>query len=155
MDFEGLIENFEGIWNEAISLAEPKKGAVNLKVGLLGNTDVGKTSLSRRFGMREVPDDKARNLRTVGIDTVNCFLKIDLHKLLEPEINANGGSLNGVNLDDNVIRLSIWDTAGQEQASSVNHTYVRGVDGMLLVSDLTRMHTFETISEWSRQVLSL
>ena len=60
-----------------------------------------------------------------------------------------------MNLDDNVVRLSIWDTAGQEDSTSINHTYVRGVDGMILVHDLTRIDTFKTIEKWSRQVLSI
>lgn len=133
------------MWNEAISFADPQKGAVNIKIGLLGNTNVGKTSLSRKFAKRDNIDTNATNLKTTGIDMYTTFLKIDIGKLLEKEIINNGGSLNGVNLDDNVIRLSIWDTGGQEQSISVNHTYVRGVDGMLLVHDLTRMETFETI----------
>lgn len=117
--------------------------------------DVGKSSLSRKFAKGENINPLAKNIKTTGIDMFNTFVKIDIAKILEKDIQANGGSANGVNLEDNIIRLSIWDTAGQEMSSSVNHTYVRGVDGMILVHDLSRKDSFDSIEGWARQVLSL
>ena len=128
---------------------------MNIKLGLLGNMDVGKSSLSRKFAKRESIDSSAKNIKTTGIDMFNTWCKIDIAKILEKDIAANGGSANGVNLEDNIIRLSIWDTAGQELSTNVNHTYVRGVDGMILVHDLSRKDSFDSIEVWARQVLSL
>ncbi len=50
---------------------------MNVKIGLLGNSDVGKTSLSRKFAKRVDIDVEAPNLKTTGIDMLNCYLKID------------------------------------------------------------------------------
>ena len=48
------------IWDLAISITEKKKDAPILKIGVIGNADVGKTSISRRFTERiEIdPDQK-------------------------------------------------------------------------------------------------
>lgn len=58
-------------------------------------------------------------------------------------------------IEDTLFRLTVWDTGGQEKHNSVDHTYVRGVDGMILVCDMTRKKTFETIERWCRQVINI
>jgi GTPase SAR1 family protein len=87
-----------------------QKGVVKINLGMLGNTDVGKTSLSRKFAKGESADPKAKNLKTSGIDMQHIFLKVDLKMILKKELEENGAE--GINVDDNVIRLSIWDTGG-------------------------------------------
>lgn len=41
------------------------------------------------------------------------------------------------------MKLSLWDTAGQETYKSVTRSYFRGASGALLVFDLSRKATFE------------
>ena len=46
------------------------------------------------------------------------------------------------------LKLSNWDTAGQEQFKSLTRSYFRGASGALLVFDLTRRETFDHVTEW-------
>jgi GTPase SAR1 family protein len=46
------------------------------------------------------------------------------------------------------MKLSLWDTAGQETYKSVTRSYYRGASGALLVFDLTRKSTFQHVTDW-------
>jgi small GTP-binding protein len=46
------------------------------------------------------------------------------------------------------MKLSIWDTAGQETYKSVTRSYFRGAAGALLVFDITRPATFASVTQW-------
>eukprot|EP00005_Dracoamoeba_jomungandri_P001985 CAMPEP_0174250002 /NCGR_PEP_ID=MMETSP0439-20130205/315_1 /TAXON_ID=0 /ORGANISM="Stereomyxa ramosa, Strain Chinc5" /LENGTH=199 /DNA_ID=CAMNT_0015329959 /DNA_START=47 /DNA_END=646 /DNA_ORIENTATION=+ len=51
-------------------------------------------------------------------------------------------------IDDNQVKLQIWDTAGQEKFRSITRSYYRGAAGALLVYDITRRSTFEHLTTW-------
>lgn len=46
------------------------------------------------------------------------------------------------------MKLSLWDTAGQEQYKSITRSYFRGASGALLVFDITRRKTFDNVTSW-------
>ncbi|MCJ1285337.1 hypothetical protein MMC26_004677 [Xylographa opegraphella] len=46
------------------------------------------------------------------------------------------------------MKLSLWDTAGQETYKSITRSYFRGASGALLVFDISRRATFESVTEW-------
>lgn len=46
------------------------------------------------------------------------------------------------------MKLSLWDTAGQETYKSVTRSYFRGASGALLVFDITRKPTFLHVTDW-------
>lgn len=46
------------------------------------------------------------------------------------------------------MKLSLWDTAGQETYKSVTRSYFRGASGALLVFDLSRKSTFLHVTDW-------
>ncbi|KAI1196007.1 P-loop containing nucleoside triphosphate hydrolase protein [Nemania serpens] len=46
------------------------------------------------------------------------------------------------------MKLSLWDTAGQEIYKSVTRSYFRGASGALLVFDITRRATFTHATDW-------
>ncbi|KAI1506586.1 secretion-related small GTPase SrgD [Biscogniauxia marginata] len=46
------------------------------------------------------------------------------------------------------MKLSLWDTAGQETYKSVTRSYFRGASGALLVFDITRRSTFTHVTDW-------
>ncbi|KAH8593225.1 secretion related GTPase SrgD [Bisporella sp. PMI_857] len=46
------------------------------------------------------------------------------------------------------MKLSLWDTAGQETYKSVTRSYFRGASGALLVFDISRRGTFEHVTDW-------
>ena len=46
------------------------------------------------------------------------------------------------------MKLSLWDTAGQETYKAITRSYFRGASGALLVYDITRRSTFEHATAW-------
>lgn len=46
------------------------------------------------------------------------------------------------------MKLSLWDTAGQETYKSVTRSYFRGASGALLVFDISRKSTFSHVTDW-------
>ncbi|TVY20432.1 Ras-related protein RABB1b [Lachnellula arida] len=46
------------------------------------------------------------------------------------------------------MKLSLWDTAGQETYKSVTRSYFRGASGALLVFDISRRQTFNHVQDW-------
>lgn len=46
------------------------------------------------------------------------------------------------------MKLSLWDTAGQETYKSVTRSYFRGASGALLVFDISRKQTFAHVTDW-------
>ena len=46
------------------------------------------------------------------------------------------------------MKLSLWDTAGQETYKSITRSYFRGASGALLVFDITRRSTFLHAIDW-------
>merc|ERR1712063_189343 len=59
-----------------------------------------------------------------------------------------------ITIDDNQIKLQIWDTAGQESFRSITRSYYRGAAGALLVYDITRRDTFNHVSRWLEEARS-
>ncbi|KAH0788960.1 small GTP-binding protein [Histomonas meleagridis] len=105
----------------------------SLKVVLVGDSGVGKTSIARRF-----VDGKfyANPLTTVGTD---FFEKM-------------------VNAEDRNIKLAIWDTAGSENFKSLIPIYYKDANIIIFVfavgsSGRTEaQRTFDSINEWHKQV---
>lgn len=92
---------------------------VSKKICMIGDFAVGKTSLVSRF-VKNVYSEKY--LTTVGV-------KIDTKE---------------ISINDEVIKLVIWDLAGEDRFNSVRLNYLRGAAGYILVSDGTRPDTLET-----------
>ena len=55
-------------------------------------------------------------------------------------------------IDDKIIKLQIWDTAGQESFKSLNKIFYRGSHCVFLVYDLTREETFHNVEDWLKEV---
>ncbi|PWN23245.1 ras-domain-containing protein [Microstroma glucosiphilum] len=53
------------------------------------------------------------------------------------------------------VKLQLWDTTGQEKFRSVTRNYYRGAAGALLVYDVTKRSTFESLPRWLADVRSL
>jgi len=53
-----------------------------------------------------------------------------------------------INIEDQQIKLQIWDTAGQESFRSITRSYYRDAAGALLVYDITRRESFHHLGRW-------
>ena len=57
-----------------------------------------------------------------------------------------------IEINNKIIKIQIWDTAGEEQFQSITKTYYKGAVGALLIYDITRKETFEHITKWLNEV---
>ncbi|EJD00362.1 ras-domain-containing protein [Fomitiporia mediterranea MF3/22] len=98
---------------------------INVKLLLIGNSSVGKSSLLLRFSDEQwLPEDEAS--ATIGVD-------FRVHKM---EINGKK------------VKLSIWDTAGQERFRTITSSYYRGAQGIILVYDVANRESFAALPRW-------
>lgn len=97
---------------------------VSKKVCLLGDFAVGKTSLLRQY-VEGIFEDKY--LSTIGV-------KIDRKIVSLPDCEQ-----------DRQLTLIIWDLAGSEKFNQARANYLRGSAGAILVCDLTRPATLDSL----------
>lgn len=57
-----------------------------------------------------------------------------------------------VPLGPHTLKLQVWDTAGQEAFRAIVRTYYRGTAAALLVFDVTRRHTFDSLPSWLSEI---
>jgi small GTP-binding protein len=94
-----------------------------LKLCLLGDGAVGKTSLVRRF-VFDAFDDKY--IMSFGTKV----------------------SKKVIDLGEVSVDLMIWDILGQKTQRALHGAYYRGAAGALLVCDGTRVETMQSLSSW-------
>lgn len=56
------------------------------------------------------------------------------------------------NYPNYLIKLQLWDLAGQKHFSFVRPPFYRGASGLIYVFDLTRRSSFQNILEWKLEV---
>ncbi|XP_026413285.1 ras-related protein RABC2a-like [Papaver somniferum] len=99
----------------------------SFKILLVGDSGVGKSSILVSFISNTTEDLSP----TIGVD-----FKIKMFSV--------GGKK---------LKLTIWDTAGQERFRTVTSSYYRGVQGVILVYDVTKRETFTNLSDsWAKDV---
>jgi len=50
------------------------------------------------------------------------------------------------------VKVTIWDTAGQERFRTLTSSYYRGAQGIILVYDVARKETFDSLDIWLQEV---
>ena len=50
------------------------------------------------------------------------------------------------------VPAKIWDTAGQERFHTITHSFYKQSHGVLLVYDVTDIHTFDNIHNWLNNI---
>lgn len=99
----------------------------NLKIILIGDSGVGKTSLLQRFCDNEFSNNF---LTTIGIDF----------------------KIKTITLNGQPVKLQIWDTAGQERFRTITQAYYRGADGIVMVFDIDDRASFDNMLQWKRSI---
>ncbi|MFW9874647.1 MAG: Rab family GTPase [Candidatus Thorarchaeota archaeon] len=95
-----------------------------IKICLLGEAGVGKTSLVYRFIENKFRENYKQ---TLGVN----LLKKDV------DLPEYGG-----------ISAQIWDLGGQESFKSLRKLYLEGANGGLVIFDLTDRKSFDKLNEW-------
>ncbi|KAF2200357.1 hypothetical protein GQ43DRAFT_441641 [Delitschia confertaspora ATCC 74209] len=99
-----------------------------LKVIILGDSGVGKTSLMNQYVNKKF---SASYKATIGAD----FLTKE------------------VLVDDRLVTMQLWDTAGQERFQSLGVAFYRGADCCVLVYDVNNSKSFDTLDSWRDEFL--
>ncbi|KAJ1551484.1 Ras- protein Rab-5C [Cladochytrium tenue] len=111
------------------SAAPPAAAAkpIQVKLVLLGEAAVGKSSLVLRFVNNEFQENK------------------------EPTIGA-AFLTQKCKLDDKVIKFEIWDTAGQERFHSLAPMYYRNAQAAVVVYDITKTSSLDKAKSWVKEL---
>ena len=59
-----------------------------------------------------------------------------------------------LNLDNSLVQLQLWDTAGREKFHAMGASFYRNAECCVLVCDLTDAKSFETIDTWRQEFLT-
>ena len=51
-------------------------------------------------------------------------------------------------VDGKKVKLQIWDTAGQERFKTIQASYYKGANGVLVVYDITNRESFSHLNSW-------
>jgi small GTP-binding protein len=109
---------------------------ISKKICLVGDFNVGKTSLIRWFVDRQFSD---QYLSTVGV-----------------KISRKNVDLDELAGQKNVqVQLLIWDLEGSTKFKAIAPTYLQGSKGVIIVADLTRAETIEHIQDHIQLFLSM
>lgn len=90
----------------------------------------------------------------------SCFLLQFMEGTFKEDHNVTIGVEYGaktVTVQDKFIKLQIWDTvsitqAGQESFRAITRTFYRNANAVVLMYDLTRLETFQSLGDWLKEV---
>lgn len=99
----------------------------SIKIILLGDSNVGKSSIVHCLKNDPFNNYKSKNL---GLEHYNYVVKIN---------NA-------------IIRLQIWDTAGQEKFDTITSNYYKNTDVAIFVYAINDLNSFNKIEQWDTQL---
>ena len=121
-----VIINDSGAHSKRESKAMDKIGLsfIDLKIILLGDSGVGKTSIAGRY------------IDSAFKDAYQATIQVEKRVKI-------------INEDDKTsLRLNIWDTAGQEKFRSITRQFYRDCHGAFIVFDLTKKSSFNEVRNW-------
>ncbi len=104
-----------------------KKQDYLFKMIIIGNSGVGKSCLMRRVTTNEFSEDHEV---TVGVEFGSLLVK----------------------MEETVLKLQIWDTAGQESFQSITKIFYRGAHGVLLTYSVASQASFSNLKHWLDEV---
>ena len=121
------IYNVSNLFNNNIQNQTKEINFENIKIILLGDTQVGKTSFINQF----FSEGFFPNLTsTIGINERTKIL----------------------NYNENYYKVQIWDTAGQERFESIPKQYYEKMEGIFLFYDITNKQSFDNMIKWLKDI---
>lgn len=99
------------------------------KYVVVGDSGVGKSCLVDQFTQRRF---QAAHLTTIGVNLAEVTRSL---RIYEAE-----------------VKIQVWDTAGMEVYRSLTTAYYRNTAVTILVYDVTRRRTFDSLSRWLNDI---
>ncbi|MCK5301610.1 MAG: GTP-binding protein [Candidatus Thorarchaeota archaeon] len=96
------------------------------KIVVVGSGAVGKTSLILRF-------------------TTGAFRETYIQTL------GAGFAFKNLDVDNRLVKLQIWDLAGQPEMKKVRSNFYTGASGVIFIYDVTRRETFDEMLGWKTE----
>ena len=123
------IHSFSDIDNSKTdeSSSEVSKNEETIKIIILGNSEVGKTSFLIRFTKNKFDETY---LATIGIDYKYRI----------------------INIENKLYKLMFYDTVGEERYKSIPKNHIKNVQGIILMYDITNKKSFDSIIDWISDV---
>ena len=107
-----------------------QSGPLKIKIIMLGDSGVGKTSLIYKYNDPDYEISQQDTKATIGYEYIT----------IEREIEGTKAT------------VYLWDTMGQDKFNSIAKTYFRNAAGVIFIYDITNRKSFDSLSEWVRQV---
>ena len=87
-----------------------------------------------------------------------CLIKQYLYKTFDSEeipTIAGVESYKELHLDNEILKLTIWDTCGQERFRSINKIFMNKSNIVIFVYDITKIESFQELQNyWYKNVVS-
>jgi Ras-related protein Rab-18 len=128
---EKVLEHFQKQKCETAenALSGPCDGRI--KIVLIGDQNVGKTSICLQFAEGHFSEE---HHNTIGVD-FRCRMM---------DANVDGQRKR--------YKVTVWDTAGQEEFRALTASYYRDAQGVILVYDVTEKESFDNLVSWDYEV---
>ena len=104
------------------------KNRIEIKIILLGDVAVGKTSILGRYINNSFNDDYKC---TIQVEHKTKIIDVDLYTS---------------------VKMTIWDTVGQEKFRILTKQYYRDAQGAIIVFDLTKKESFDFVPKWIEEL---
>lgn len=98
-----------------------------LKVTIVGDGSVGKTTLLRRYATGAFRESR---IMTIGVDFQTVL----------------------VDVDGSPVKLTIWDIAGQERFAVMRDSFYRGAKAVAFAYDVSNPQSFTDLGRWREEV---
>lgn len=136
MQYQPQYQQQQQFNQNAMPMGNPRR-KVTLKLVILGNSGVGKTSFMNRYHSDKFT---GQYKATIGADFLSKKITVT------PKSNPGGPPPQ-----PQEVILTIWDTAGQERFQSLGKAFYRGSDVCLLVFDVTDRSSFDGLQKWKEE----
>ena len=124
---DDLLSRLLKMQYEILDAKETQQQDFLLKLIIIGDSAVGKSCLMHRVTTNDFVEDHEV---TVGVEFGTLLVK----------------------LQEQIFKLQIWDTAGQESFKSITKIFYLGAHCVVLAYDITRMDTFLNLENWFNAV---
>jgi small GTP-binding protein len=128
-NFEYEAERAERLENQIYQMHLDSGGKYRFKFIIVGDHEVGKTSIVRRFVENKFSHDYRA---TIGLNIVS----------------------HSIDFLGNEVKFSIWDIGAQKYFKRFRKTYYLGSQAAFIVFDLTNRESYENVMEWLEEISS-